>query len=79
MTVTDRRLTPGTHVCPGGCGRTDIPNRLYACPGCWSRLPRHLQRGITRTVRSGWSERSEALKAAAEFYASTARPEGESR
>ena len=49
---TDRRQIPGTHVCPGGCGTHGIPNRYYACPACWSRLPRHLQRDVQRTVRS---------------------------
>lgn len=59
-----------THPCPGGCRRT-VPNRLFACGSCWSRLPRDLQRPILATAGL-WllaPDRVAAVGAAREFYA----------
>jgi len=41
-----------THPCPGGCGR-EVAYHLFACKGCWYRLPKDLQRPINATWRSG--------------------------
>lgn len=38
------------HTCPGGCEQA-VPNRLFACASCWSRLPKDLQRPILATAR----------------------------
>lgn len=38
---------PAVHDCPGGCGRTGIAQRLFACAPCWRRLPIELREAIT--------------------------------
>jgi len=59
-----------SHECPGGCGR-QVPNRLFACSGCWSRLPRDLQRPILHTASMSLlhDARREAVADAVEFFA----------
>lgn len=57
-----------THECPGGCGAA-VPRHLYACKACWYLLPRHIQRRITQSYRSGSvSEHVAAMEHAADFY-----------
>ena len=34
------------HECPGGCGREDIPRRLFACASDWRRLPESMRLAI---------------------------------
>lgn len=34
-----------THTCPGRCER-EVANHMFACPPCWSRLPRDLRQPI---------------------------------
>lgn len=59
---------PGEHTCPG-CAAPGIPNRCYACPSCWERLPPALQRGITASaVDTTWEGRMAALTAAGAFF-----------
>lgn len=58
-----------THECPGvGCQR-QVPRHLFACPGCWSRLPAVLQRRITSSYRRrAHDEHVRAMLLAVEFY-----------
>jgi hypothetical protein len=57
------------HLCPGRCGRT-VPNDLYACGGCWRKLPGQLRRAIRASARDPVLSpaRSRAFTDAAAFY-----------
>lgn len=49
------------HRCPGQCGR-DVPDRLFACLGCWRELPESLRRKIQRD-RPGSTAHAKAITA----------------
>ena len=55
------------HTCPGGCGNRDIPDRLFACPTDWYRLPEALQNAILR-ARRGSDEHWQAMHEAHQWY-----------
>ena len=38
-------------MCPGRCGRTEIPVSKLACAGCWYRLPTRLRNRINEAYR----------------------------
>ena len=62
------------HPCPGGCGRT-VDNKLFACGGCWYRLPGSIKAGVTATAHLPIvdPERSEAVIAAMQWYGDNAK------
>jgi hypothetical protein len=57
----------GPHRCPGGCGR-DVPHHVYACRGCWSRLPHELRRPISTHYGRDDAKHAAAMIAAGEWY-----------
>lgn len=56
-----------THRCPGGCGR-HVDNQLFACAGCWSRLPVELQEPITRHHRRDRNRHADAILDARDWF-----------
>ncbi len=63
-------MTPPTNVhrCPGGCGRTGVPNRMFACAGCWSRLPASLRDPINALHGRDRNRHADAMAAARDWY-----------
>lgn len=59
-------MTPGYHRCPG-CDRPRIPDRMFACKPCWSRLPGVLKQGIVTPKRNSPQHRA-AMAAAIAWY-----------
>lgn len=59
----------GLHRCPGKCGNV-IRDYLYACGGCWKRLPSDIKQLILQTAPLGTEspDRQRALTRAADFY-----------
>lgn len=55
------------HGCPGGCGAR-VPDRLFACRGCWARLPVDLQRPITAHYGRDRAAHAEAMADARGWY-----------
>lgn len=66
------RPRAATHFCPGKCGRT-VQNTLFACPGCWSRLPHELQTAITDNFLVNPAAHFEAMRAASAWYLANRR------
>lgn len=54
------------HLCPGKCRRM-VPHRLFACRGCWGRLPREFQQPILDATR-GTNAHLMAMRAACDWY-----------
>jgi hypothetical protein len=66
-------VTPGTHTCPGLCGR-ELQSALFACARCTRRLPSELQIRIVATFWGGdWAEHSRAMTDAMHHYTAALR------
>jgi len=73
-------VTPGTHTCPGLCGR-ELHSALFACASCTRRLPSDLHAQIVGTFwASDWPAHSRAMTDAMHHLAielgGRARPTG---
>jgi hypothetical protein len=56
------------HDCPGGCG-AKVERHLFACRGCWARLPIELRRWITGAYRRrAHGDHIRAMAEAVRFY-----------
>lgn len=72
---------PRTHECPGRCGETAVPNRMFACRRCWGRLPVKLQQPILNTVGLSLvaEKRQAAVLPALDWYAENPAPSARPR
>lgn len=59
------------HACPGGCGAR-VPDRLFACRGCWARLPAELKRPIRANYGRDRAAHAAAMSEARRWYAEQA-------
>lgn len=61
MTTSTRFPAPRpTHDCPGKCG-TPVAHHLFACPGCWRRLPDPYRRAISGTYLRNHHDHAQAM------------------
>lgn len=66
-TLGASRDTDDTHRCPGGCSRR-VQSHLFACAGCWGRLPFELQQAIRQNYRRDATAHAAAMTAARDWY-----------
>lgn len=63
-----------THICPGGCGITNVPYARLACRACWNKLPANLRDAVNATYQQRHGGRKarrahlEAVLAARRWY-----------
>jgi hypothetical protein len=65
--VTDE-IGISMHRCPGRCGRR-VPQHLFACRGCWARLPKRTRTRIQNSYGRNRAEHAQAMSVAIRWYA----------